>query len=152
MNLEVGQPLVIPPSVRMTASPMLQDPDKKAIPIESQLVEEAGGTGPSTIYRTAALSAPGVYTLGLGDANIPVAVNIPASEADIRTIPDNAIREALGRIEMNMAGDQPPSETQVKDAGRDWGWHLLLIVFALLGAEAFMAMRFGHWKRTEVAR
>jgi hypothetical protein len=152
MNLEVGQPLVIPSSVRMTASPTLQDPDKKSIPIESQLVEEAGASGPSTVYRTAPLAKPGVYTLGLGDANIPIAVNIPASEADIRTIPDNAIRETLGRIEINLAGDQPPSETQVKDAGRDWGWHLMLIVFALLGAEAFMAMRFGHWKRAEVAR
>jgi hypothetical protein len=152
MNLEVGQPLMIPSSVRMTASPTLADPDKKAVPIESQLVEDAGSTGPSTVYRTAPLTTPGVYTLGLGDANIPIAVNIPASEADIRTIPDNAIREALGRIELTLAGDQPPSETQVKDAGRDWGWHLLVIVFALLGAEAFMAMRFGHWKRVEIAR
>ena len=151
MNLEVGQPLVIPSNVRMTAAPTLLDPDKKAMPIESQLVEEAGAAGPSTVYRTASLTVPGVYALGLGDANIPIAVNIPASEADIRTINDSAIKEALGRIDLTLAGDQPPSETQVADAGRDWGWHLMLIVFALLGAEAFMAMRFGHWKRAEVA-
>ena len=28
----------------------------------------------------------------------------------------------------------------------------MALVFLLLGVEAFMAMRFGHWRRTEVKR
>lgn len=151
MNLEVGDPLVIPSSVRMTAAPSFLDPDKKAIPLESRLDERSERVGGSTIYTSAPLSVPGVYTLGLGDATIPIAVNIPRAEADLRTLPQEAIREALGKIDMSLEGDQPPSDVRVAEAGRDWGWHLMLLVFALLGIEAFMAMRFGHWKRAEVA-
>jgi hypothetical protein len=152
MNLEVGQPLVIPPSVRMTAAPALLDPDKKALSLESKLDERIGGVGGSTIYTTAPLTVPGVYSLALGERTIPIAVNIPRAEADLRTLNDAAIRENLGQIEIEMEGDQPPTDIQVAEAGRDWGWHLTLLVLGLLCLEAFMAMRFGHWKHSEPVR
>ena len=150
MNLEVGQQLVVPSSVRMTAAPALLDPNKKPVVLESELTNPVGSMSPSTVYRSEALAVPGVYNLSVGDSTIPIAVNVPASEADIRTINDQAIRQTLGNINMTLEGDQLPAETQVAEAGRDWGWHLMLIVFVLLGAEAFMAMRFGHWRRVEV--
>jgi len=146
MNLEVGQPLIIPSNVRMTAAPVLLDPDKKALALESKLDERSERVGGSTIYTSAPLNVPGVYSLALGETTIPIAVNIPPGEADLRTLNDEAIREALGRIEMDMEGEQPPTDLQVAEAGRDWGWHLTLIVLGLLCVEAFMAMRFGHWK------
>jgi len=147
MNLEVGQPLTIPSSVRMTAAPSLLDPDKKALPLESQIDESADRVGGAATYTSAPLARPGLYSLNLGDATIPIAVNVPASESDIRTINDEAIRDALGRIDLTLQGDQPPGEGQVAENGRDWGWHLMLAVLVLLGLEAFMAMRFGHWRQ-----
>ena len=152
MNLEVGQPLVIPPSVRMTAAPTLTDPNEKPVVLEAQTVPGQGAAGSSTIYRSVPLTLPGRYQLSLGNATIPVAVNVPRDEADVRTLNDQAIRHDLGDIDMTLEGDQPPSEAQVVQAGRDWGWDLMVIVLVLLGAEAFMAMRFGHWRRTEVKR
>jgi hypothetical protein len=146
MNLEVGQELVIPASVRMTAAPGLLDPDKKPVVLEGQSVNEPGSPESATVYRSSPLTLPGVYTLSLGNATYPIAVNIPKGEADIRTLNDPALRHNLGDIDMTLEGDQPPSEAQVAQAGRDWGWHVMVIVFVLLGAEAFMAMRFGHWR------
>ena len=152
MNLEVAQPLVVPPNVRMTALPTLLDPDKKPVVLESESVSGAAGAEGSTIYRSGPLMMPGVYSLALGNATVPIAVNIPGTESDIQTVNDAAIRRALGDIEINMEGDQPPSEAAVAQAGRDWGWHIMVAVLVLLGVEAFMAMRFGHWGRTQVQR
>jgi hypothetical protein len=151
MNLEVGQPLIVPANVKMTASPTLLDPDKKPVLLDAESVAGAGNIEPASIYRSAPLSVPGVYTLSLGNTTYPIAVNVPKGEADIRTVNDQAIRHDLGDIEMTLAGDQPPSEAQNAKAGRDWGWNIMVIVLALLGAEAFMAMRFGHW-RTRVSK
>ncbi|HSU66066.1 MAG TPA: BatA domain-containing protein [Tepidisphaeraceae bacterium] len=150
LNLEVGQPLVVPPTVRMTALPTLLDPDKKPVVLESETTNDPANGQPTTVYRSTPLNAPGVYSLSLGTATIPIAVNIPASEADVRTINDQQVRHALGDIDMTLEGDQPPSEAAVAQAGRDWGWHIMVVVLALLGLEAFMAMRFGHWRPTAV--
>ena len=147
MNLEVGEPLSIPSSVRMTAAPTLLDPDKKPLPLESKIDETADRVGGAATYTSTPLKRPGLYSLSLGETTIPIAVNIPAAESDVRTINDQAIREALGRIDLTLQGDQAPSDGQVAEAGRDWGWHLMLAVLVLLGLEAFMAMRFGHWRQ-----
>jgi hypothetical protein len=152
MNLEVGQPLVVPANVRMTAVPSLLDPAKKPVVLEAEVMTESGSHQTTSIYKSTPLAVPGVYSLSLGSSTIPIAVNVPKGEADIRTLNDQAIRHTLGDIEMTLEGDQPPSEAAVAQAGRDWGWHLMVIVFALLGVEAFMAMRFGHWRRTEIKR
>ena len=152
MNLDVGQPLVVPSNVRMTATPSLVDPDKKPVVLEAETVNDPANPAPTTVYRSAPLDQPGIYYLSLGDRNVPIAVNVPGGEADIRTLDDAEVRHSLGDIDMTMEGDQPPSEAAIAQAGRDWGWHIMVIVLLLLGAEAFMAMRFGHWSRTTVAR
>ncbi|HEY2585281.1 MAG TPA: hypothetical protein VGI81_05910, partial [Tepidisphaeraceae bacterium] len=152
MNLEVGQQLVVPPTVRMTAVPSLLDPNKRPVVLESEVVNQPGSLPSATIYRSSTLNEPGVYSLSLGNATVPIAVNVPGSEADIRTVPNQQIPHFLGDIDMNLEGDQPPSDTAIAQAGRDWGWNLMVIVFLLLGVEAFMAMRFGHWRRVEVKR
>ena len=153
MNLEVGQPLVVPMTVRMTAAPTLLDPDKKPVVLEAQSVPGKNGMSGGTIYRSVALEQPGVYSLALGqNASVPIAVNLPRTEADIRTLNDTAVRKALGDIDMTLEADQPPSDAQIAQAGRDWGWDIMLAVLLLLGVEAFMAMRFGHWRATTAAR
>ena len=79
MNLEVGQPLTIPSSVRMTAVPVTARSGQESTAVGIGMVDENAGRvgGASTIYRSTPLARPGVYTLSLGDATIPIAVNIP---------------------------------------------------------------------------
>jgi len=43
--------------------------------------------------------------------------------------------------------DQLPAEAQSALAGNDFGWSFMIAVLALVAAECFMAMKFGHYKR-----
>ena len=101
-------------------------------------------------YRSAALTKPGLYSLATGTDTIPVAVNPPADEADVRTLDSAAIRKSLGDIDVALEADQLPavSVAGADHAGDDFGWSFMLIVLALVGVECFMAMRFGHYRRT----
>jgi imidazole glycerol phosphate synthase subunit HisF len=66
----------------------------------------------------------------------------------IRTLDDAAIRKALGDIELEQhADDLPPLEASAQ-SGEDFGWPVMLCVLGFLVAEAFMAMRFGHYRRS----
>jgi hypothetical protein len=63
------------------------------------------------------------------------------------------VRKSLGDIQMTMLGDELPIEDVVAaKEGNDWAGALLLILLVLLGVECFMAMRFGHYRRTEAVR
>jgi len=100
-----------------------------------------------SVYRSKPILKPGVYTLNIGQANIPIAVNVPAEEADIRNLPFEEIRKRLGDIEMTNYGDSLPAEALSRDEGNDLGWSVMTIVLILVGAECYMAMRFGHYRR-----
>jgi hypothetical protein len=145
MNLAVGQSLSIPSTVRLSATPTLVDPSKNPVIIEAQ----DAGNG-QTVYRSRPLSKPGVYTLNTGSGTYPVAVNVPADEADVRTLTDEAIRKSLGDIELTARGAEVPAVAAQQDAGNDLSWAFMLAVFALLAVECFMAMRFGHHRRADV--
>jgi hypothetical protein len=88
-----------------------------------------------------------VYTLVTGSTKLPIAVNVPPDEADIRPMEDAAIRKALGEIEIDFQADQVPPPAQHADSANDFGWSFMLIVLGLVGAECFLAMTFGHYKR-----
>jgi hypothetical protein len=88
-----------------------------------------------------------MYTLLTGAATLPIAVNVPADEADIRPTDDRAIRAALGGIEIDTEGAEPPSIASVTHGGNDFGWIVMVVVLALVGAESWMAMRFGHYRK-----
>jgi hypothetical protein len=45
-----------------------------------------------------------------------------------------------------MEGDDLPAIT-AQTAGRDFGWSFMLVVLGLVGAECFLAMKFGHYRR-----
>jgi hypothetical protein len=145
LNRVAGQSLEIPATVRLSAAPTLLDPAKNPVVIEASEAE-----GGATVYRSRPLTRPGVYTLSTGSGNLPVAVNVPPDEADVRTLPQEAIRSALGGIELTMRGPDVPATAVAAETGNDLSWAFMLAVFALLAVECFMAMRFGHHRRSDV--
>ena len=144
LNRTVGQVLEVPPTVRLGATPVLLDAAKNPIVMEAQ------NEGGQTIYRSRPLTRPGLYSLNTGHGLLPVAVNVPNDEADVRTLPPEAIKNALGGIELAMQGAQVPQVAIQAETGNDLSWAFMLAVFALLAVECFMAMRFGHYRRTDV--
>ena len=72
---------------------------------------------------------------------------MPDDEADITHLDENALKAALGGIEMDFAGDSVPQAAVAAHSGNDYGWIILLSLLVLLGLECFMAMRFGHYRR-----
>jgi Mg-chelatase subunit ChlD len=147
MNLTVGDVLHIPTSLGLSAAPTLIDSQKK----EHPLFTVTGNDGQAS-YQSKPLAAPGVYHLSTGNAAYPIAVNVPADEADVRTLPEGALRKALGDISLTIHGDQIAHEAAVQaNHGRDMGWTIMFIVLLLAAFECFVAMRFGHHRRTATA-
>ncbi len=141
MNLEVGEQLTVPAGLRLSAVPRLLDPAGKAVPIEA-VVQDG-----QTFYRSKAIGKPGLYQLVTGAKSFPIAVNVPADEADVRLLPPDAIRKALGDIDVYLANDELPAGAFGSEGGADFGWPVMLVLFGLVAAECLMAMRFGHYRR-----
>jgi hypothetical protein len=146
LNLHVGDALAIPPGVRLSATPTLSDPAGRAVEIRATSAADAGPSG--AVYRSDPLRRPGVYSLQIGTKRVPVAVNLPDDEADVRTLPDAAIKESLGGIDLALLGPELPPDAALNDTGNDLSWAFMLAVLGLLGVECVMAMRFGHYRRT----
>jgi hypothetical protein len=143
MNLNAGEALIVPKSIKFTGTPTLVDPTQREIVLQPL---PANGDG---AYRSPPLDRPGLYRLSTGAAAIPIAVNIPPDEADVRTLDNAAIKKALGDAEMQLEGDTlPVTAADISRAGNDFGWPFMLAGLLLVGAECFMAMRFGHYRRT----
>jgi hypothetical protein len=142
MNLTVGQPLEVPPTVKLSATPVLTDPSKNPV-----VMEAADAGNGQTAYRSRPLNRPGVYTLNTGNGTFPIAVNVPPDEADVRTLSDDAVRKALGGIDIAARGADVPAVAAAQQRGNDLSWSFMAAVFALLAVECFMAMRFGHYRR-----
>lgn len=147
MNRTVGDCLEVPASLRLTSSPTLLDPKSMAIPLVATAAPDGG-----TTYRSAPLTQPGIYQLSTSAAQMPLAVNLPAEEADVHTIDDAAVRAAMGGIEFKSFGDRAPdlataqatgettADSSANPAHVDWGWTLLLGVLGLVAAESYVAM------------
>jgi hypothetical protein len=142
MNLLVGQEMEMPSSMRLTTTPTLKDPQQAEVVLEQVTSKDGRAT-----YKTRPLAKPGLYTLSTGSRTIPIAVNVPGDEADIRPVDDAAIRVALGGIDINFETDQLPPMASDRTHGNDYGWSIMTIVLVLVGAECFLAMMFGHYKR-----
>ena len=149
MNVGVNHSLRIPPSIRLTGAPVLRDGNQTEYPMELETVTDAASAyfGQSE-YVSKPLAKPGIYSLWTGADGYKIAVNVPAAEeADVRTIDDAQVRKSLGDIEMEMQGDSVPAPALETQRGKDLGWGIMVVVFALLAMECFMAMRFGHHRR-----
>lgn len=142
MNLLVGQSLEIPAGVKMTAAPTLTDANRKPINLE-QTTRDG-----QTVYRSPPLQQPGVYNLSTGSRTYPISVNVPADESDIRTLDNAAVKRALGDIDLQLEGDQMPAIAAVKSEVNDFGWTFMAIVLLLVAGECFLAMRFGHFRKS----
>ncbi|MGF1632382.1 MAG: BatA domain-containing protein [Phycisphaerae bacterium] len=145
LNLEAGQSLVLPESVRLTRPPTLADEQGTPMPMQ-QLPQPDGRMR----YASEPIETPGLYTLSTGERSWPVAVNTPSDEADVRPIGEAAVRQALGGIELRtLAGPEAAGEQAefTQEAGNDFGWIIMLLVLGLAGAECYAAMRFGHFKK-----
>jgi hypothetical protein len=144
MNLNAGDAVNVPATVKCTAPPTLADATQREFALDA-----VAGGGPIA-YRSAPLAKPGVYKLNTGTATLPVAVNVPAEEADVRTIDDAAVKKALGDpADVTMEGDSlPPAAFEANRAGNDFGWPFMLAGLLLVAGECYMAMRFGHYRRT----
>src|SRR5437879_13323624 len=133
MNLTVGQPMEIPAGLKLTGPPVLTDPLKKPIPVDT--VQNANGP---MFYRSKPLEKPGVYLLNIGNSVLPIAVNVPADEADIRALPPDAIRKALGDIDIQFFSDNVPAYALSRDDSSRWSWPVRGIVRALGAVGSFM--------------
>jgi hypothetical protein len=142
MNLVVGQRLEVPATVKLTATPTFLDPQSKPISLEQNTSSDG-----AVSFVSKPVSLPGIYTLTTGAGNVPIAVNVPAEEADVQTIDDVAIKSALGGTDVTMVDDSLPQQAQAASAASDMGWNVMMMVLAFVGLEAFLAMRFGHYKR-----
>jgi hypothetical protein len=142
MNLTVGDSLSVPTSLKLTTAPTLTDPKSTPIPLE--LTTAVDG---SASYRSPVLTLPGVYSLATGTTTVPIAVNVPAEEADVHTIDDTALKAALGGIPIRLNNDQPIAAFADSANAADWGWTVMLAVLGLVGFESFLAMAFGHYRK-----
>lgn len=142
MNLRVGQRLELPAYRGWQTMPRLKTHEGAEISLE----QTTDATG-QAVYRSEPLSRPGVYLLTSGSDSWPICVNLPPDEADIRPLPNQAIASALGGIELITLGAELPAASSQQQV-QDFGWLLMGLVLLLLSAECFMAMRFGHYRRS----
>jgi hypothetical protein len=143
MNRLVGQSIEVPPTVQLTGTPTLKDPQQGEI-----ILEQVQTADNRNIYRTRPIPRPGVYLLSTGSKILPIAVNVPDDEADIRPVEPAAINHALGDVKLSMYNDELPTVLADSRApANDFGWSVMLIVLSLVAMECFLAMRFGHFRR-----
>jgi hypothetical protein len=142
VNKIVGESLEIPPTIQLTGVPVLKDPQQAEI-----VMDQIQAPDGRSVYHSRPLDKPGVYMLSTGNRTIPVAVNVPDDEADIRPMDAPAIKKALGDIDLLQLDDQLPPEDETHQPSNDFGWSVMAIVLALVGFECFLAMRFGHYRR-----
>ena len=143
MNLIVGDLLNVPQSMGLTASPQLIDSSKNPVAMEA-VTDQAGVT---TYHSARPMTHPGIYSLSTGNRTMPIAVNVPPNEADVRVISTDAIKKALGDIDLAIEDDKVSIAGLQADSGNDWSWSVMAAVLALAGFECFCAMHFGHYKR-----
>jgi hypothetical protein len=143
MNLTVGDRLDVPPSLGLTAAPQLFDAAKNAILVEPT----TDAAGVTTYHSAKPMTRPGVYALSTGNRTIPIAVNCPANEADARVLTPDAVKRALGDIDLALEDDAVQLAALNADSSNDWSWGFMAAVLALAALECFLAMRFGHYKR-----
>jgi hypothetical protein len=143
MNLTVGDSLAVPQSLGLTAAPTFFDSTKNPVPMEAVTDQ----TGVTSYHSAKPMIHPGLYALNIGSRTIPIAVNVPSNEADVRVISADAIKKAMGDIDLAMEDDSLSIAGLKIDSGNDWSWHFMAMVLLFAGLECFLAMHFGHFKR-----
>ncbi len=136
MNRQVGQQVILPGNLKLTTAPTLTDPTGAPIAFE-----------PGKL-ASARLSRPGIYKLNTGIRELPIAVNMVAEESDLRSVDSSVIKSTLGEQNVSVYEDALPALGTTASAGNDFGWIAMAAVLLFIAAESFMAMRFGHQKKS----
>ena len=140
LNRTVGERIELPSNLTLTGTPLLYENDK----LIQTLARADRGDG-TAAWRSEPITRPGIYAVQAGEARWPVAVNVPGTEADIRTLEIAAVRRAMGDIELEPLGDTlPPVDEAAQREQNDLSWPILLALLPLLGIESLMAWRFSH--------
>lgn len=139
MNRVVGDVVELPQSIALTDAPILREGRDRT----SRLTRADRGDG-TLAWRSERLARPGNYRVEAGDRSWPVAVNLPAAEADVRTLDAAGIRRALGDVELDLRGDSLPATVAVRNAASDFAWPVLAVLLPLLGVESIMAWKFSR--------
>jgi hypothetical protein len=143
MNLTIGQSVTVPATVKVTAAPILRDSEQAQYALQ-QTTDDQG----QAVYRSAPMRTPGIYSLTTGTETDKIAVNLPSDDADVRQIDDAGLKKSLGDVDIRLEGDSLPTAGEQIQPEKDLGWSVMLAVLALTASECFMAMRFGHHRKT----
>ena len=148
LTLDAGAPFRLPPGVSVPAGVvprLLGDGEATALTRQIDADDTIGWAG-------VAPSEPGEYALAIDARRLPVAVNFPAVESDLRRADDALLREAFGEdAELTDLAEGAADALVAGDADRpDWGWPLLLAVLLLAGGEALYAALLGRRRRVAV--
>ncbi len=148
LTLDAGVAFRLPTSLRVPAGVvprLIVDGDARPLTREV----DADGT---IAWAGIAPREPGSYALAVDADRLPVAVNFPASESDLRRAEDATLREAFGgEAELIDLSDEAVEQIVASDADRpDWGWPLLVAVLLLAGGEAAYAALLGRRRRVAV--
>ena len=139
MNRVVGDVIELPQSLNLTDAPTLRE----SRDLTSRFTRSDRGDG-TMAWRSDTLARPGVYHVEAGKRSWPIAVNLPAAEADVRTLDAAGIRRALGDVALDLRGDSLPDVVAVKGAATDFAWPILAVLLPLLGVESLMASKFSR--------
>lgn len=132
MNRLVGQRLILPTSLPLTGYPQLTDPQQQPVAI-SQI-----SSSQQVQFESEPLLLPGIYWLNTARRQLPIAVNLPPDEADVRVLDNHAIAAAMGDVPMRLWGDSIPAQTHLSGRSTDWGWPIMLGVMGLLLVESLI--------------
>jgi hypothetical protein len=136
LNLEVGRLFSIPSRIPLTGAPALIAPDQSPVALERNATTNLWSSGP--------LLQAGMYKLNVGSRSYPIAVNPPASEADITPIGSGAIATTLGGIDIVVHGDSVEPLDPTRADAPDYGRTLLMILLPIVIVEMLLAWKFGR--------
>ncbi len=138
----VGEPLIVPvPAAAVEDELTLVDPDGEATPI--QAAEDNG----QRVARCGQPEQAGFYTLNLSEDAEPLmmAVNVDASESDIRTLTDEEMRARLAETPARLlTGDAIAPTVKQGRTGREMWKTLMILALAVLLIESLLARRFSR--------
>jgi len=147
MNVSVGDCLQVPVAMDLTDLPRLTDSNDE----NPQAMKAINTPDGKVLYRSEPIARPGLYKLSYQSRTGPdvryVAVNVPSDQGDVSLLPPAAIKKAMGDIDLEMLGDAAPIAGLSRRDRSDLGWFMMVLVLVLAGAECFMAMHFGHYRR-----
>lgn len=135
-TLDAGDSLTLPKSIEVLTTPVLSDPDGQRV--------EMFADSETNQWRSVPMIRPGLYSLRAGEFVTPIAVNVPTSESDVRSLSIDQLRDLLPAMNLQPGAISADDSTFADAGGNDLSWPLLVVLLAVIGVESLLAMRFGR--------